>query len=78
MAKDWARMEEKARILIVDDDESTCRSMKVIFEAKNYDTDIVHTGQEAIAAIKKRSFNLAVLDIRLPDVDGITLLEQLS
>ncbi len=78
MARDWARMREKARILIVDDDESTCRSMKVIFEAKNYDADIVLSGQEAIAATKKRPYNLAIIDIRLPDIDGITLLEQLS
>ncbi|MEE9540831.1 MAG: PAS domain S-box protein, partial [Candidatus Thorarchaeota archaeon] len=71
-------MREKGRILIVDDDESICRSMKVIFEAKNYDADIVHSGQEAIAATKKRPYNLAIIDIRLPDIDGITLLEQLS
>jgi len=68
----------KERILIVDDDESICRTMNLIFEAKNYDTEIVYSGQEAIAAIKKRPYNLAILDIRLPDVDGIILLEQLS
>ncbi len=71
-------MEAETRILIVDDDESISRTMELIFEAKNYATKIALSGQEAIAATKERDYNLAILDIRLPDVDGITLLGQLS
>ncbi len=78
MAEDCVSMREKERILIVDDDESMCKTMKNIFEVKNYSVETVQTGKEAIAANKKKPFNIAVLDLRLPDMDGISVLAQLS
>ena len=70
-------MEEKAKILIVDDDESICKTMNLIFEAKGYDIETVNTGQEAIAAAQRSPYNLAILDIRLPDMDGVDLFTRL-
>ncbi|MCK5303241.1 MAG: response regulator [Candidatus Thorarchaeota archaeon] len=58
-------MEEKAKILIVDDDESICGTMELIFQAKGYNIETVNTGQEAIAAAPINPYNLAILDIRL-------------
>ncbi len=71
-------MGEKARILIVDDNEAICKTMKNIFQAKNYVVEIVHSGKDAIAANKKQKFNVAILDLRLPDMDGIAILTELS
>ena len=71
-------MDEKERILIVDDDESTRRSLTLIFENKGYETETARTGQEAIEKAQKRFFNLAILDIKLPDTKGIELVAPLK
>jgi signal transduction histidine kinase/ActR/RegA family two-component response regulator len=71
-------MEEKQSILIVDDDESARRSLRLIFEKMGYDTETAATGREAIEKAQVRFFNTALLDIKLPDVEGIELLAPLK
>jgi diguanylate cyclase (GGDEF)-like protein/PAS domain S-box-containing protein len=66
------------RILIVDDDESARRSLRLIFEKKGYEVETAGTGREAIERAQGRFFNLALLDIRLPDMEGIELLAPLK
>jgi signal transduction histidine kinase len=66
------------RILIVDDDESICRSLRLIFKRKGYETETAGTGREAIEKAQGGFFNLALLDIRLPDTAGIELLAPLK
>ena len=69
---------EKASILIVDDDESTCKSLSLILNKKGYETGTARTGQEALKQVRERFFNLALLDIELPDMDGAELLMPLK
>ncbi|MDD5528719.1 MAG: response regulator [bacterium] len=64
----------KNSILIVDDDESTCKSLKLIFNRKGYKVDIALSGEKALEKIQNRFFNLALLDIRLPDIEGADLI----
>ncbi len=71
-------MEEKESILIIDDDEGTCKSLSLIFEKKNYEIETAGTGREAIEKAQGRFFNAALLDIRLPDMEGIELLGPLK
>ena len=71
-------VEKKAKILIVDDDESTRRSLTLILSRKGYDTDTAGTGQEVLEKTQQSFFNIALLDIRLPDVEGIELLAPLK
>jgi len=71
-------MNEKESILIVDDDESTRRSLSLIFGKKGYETETARTGQEALEKTRGRFFNLALLDLRLPDMEGIGLLVPLK
>ncbi len=67
-------MDEKESILIVDDDESTCRTLALILGKKGYETEAAGTGQEAIEKAQGRFFNLALIDLRLPDKEGVELL----
>ena len=67
-------MNEKESILIVDDDESTCRTLALILRKKGYETEAAGTGQEAIEKAQGRFFNLALIDLRLPDMEGVELL----
>ena len=71
-------MDEKESILIIDDDESTCRSLTLIFNKKGYETETAGTGREAIEKAQGRFFNVALLDIRLPDMEGTALLVPLK
>ncbi|MCK4964622.1 MAG: response regulator, partial [Dehalococcoidia bacterium] len=70
--------DKKARILIVDDDESSCRSLSLILGKDGYETETAGTGREALEKAQQRFFNLAFLDIRLPDVEGIKLITALK
>ena len=65
------------RILIVDDDESTRTTLALVFGEKGYQTETAGTGQEALDKVRERFFNLALLDIKLPDMSGLDLLARL-
>jgi len=71
-------VDRKGSILIVDDDDSTCRSLTLVLGRKSYDAETVGTGREAMEKAQGRSFNLVLLDIKLPDVEGIELLAPLK
>ena len=71
-------MDEKESILIVDDDESTCRTLALIFGKKSYETESIGTGREAIEKVQRRFFNVVLLDIKLPDMEGTELLTLLK
>jgi len=69
--------ENKLRILIVEDDENIRKTMKNILQQKGYETDTAKTGREAEEKAKTRFYNLALLDIKLPDMEGTQLLAKL-
>lgn len=71
-------MAEKATILIVDDDQAICRTLSLIFEKGGYETETAGTGREAIEKAQGQFFNLALLDIKLPDMEGVELLTPLK
>lgn len=69
---------EKASILIVDDDEVTRKSLSLILGKKGYETEAAGTGQEALEKAQERFFNVALLDLKLPDMEGTELLASLK
>ena len=70
-------MDEKRSILIVDDDENIRRTLTLILGKKGYETETVASGREAIEKTEERFYNLALLDIRLPDMEGTELLTRM-
>lgn len=68
-------MDKLARILVVDDDETIRTTMRAILEDEGYLVDLASTGEEAIQLTMKKTYNIALLDIRLPDMEGIELLK---
>jgi len=65
---------EKKLILIVDDDRLILSGFKRSLELEGYVVDTAETGGEAIEKSKASSYNLALIDIRLPDMEGTELL----
>lgn len=52
--------------------------MKVILQDEGYTVDLAATGKEAIQKTQENAYNLALLDIRLPDIEGVELLKLLK
>lgn len=69
---------QKARILIVDDNESILETLSAILEEEGYITNTAKNGREAIEKSKMDFYNLALLDIRLPDIGGTKLLTKMK
>ena len=65
---------EKKRILVIEDDESVLQRIARILELEGYNVDAAKTGKEAIEKSNLKSYNLALIDFRLPDMEGTKLL----
>ena len=70
--------ESKKTILVVDDDKSILRTFTRILEKSGYAIDVAETGKEAIEKAETHHYDLALVDIRLPDMDGTDLLAKLK
>jgi PAS domain S-box-containing protein len=71
-------MENKSNILIVDDDEGMRQTLELILKKEDYQLATAGTGETGLALAREQFFNIALLDIRLPDVTGTDLLPQLK
>ena len=65
----------KAKILMVDDDEHICRVMSLILEGEGFEVETAFTGENAIKKSKAKVYDAAILDIRLPDMEGTKVLK---
>ncbi len=71
-------MGERARIIVVDDDEDIRKVLKTILEEEGYVVDTAENGKEAIKKSNAKFYNLALIDIRLPDMEGTKLLSAIK
>ena len=67
-----------SKILIIDDDDTICKTLAVTLESEGYQVDTAKTGEEAIAKSYSHFYNLAIVDWRLPDMHGTELLGRLK
>ena len=67
----------EARILIIDDDENIRKVLQAILEDEGYAVDTAETAKKGIERSEKAFYNLALIDVRLPDMEGIELLSKL-
>jgi len=65
------------KILLAEDDGNLGLLLKNYLNAKNYDTTLVRTGVQALDAFSKSTFNICILDIMMPEMDGITLAKEI-
>ena len=71
-------MSESARILVIDDEESIRRTISMTLEHAGYVVDTAENGKQAIEKAETNFYNLALIDIRLPDMEGTGLLTALK
>ncbi len=77
MATDPTAGNGRARILVVEDDASLARLIAEQLGHAGYRADAVGLGREALGRAETESFDLVVLDLNLPDIDGIEVAERL-
>jgi two-component system response regulator PilR (NtrC family) len=70
-------MEKTTRILIVDDDENIRKVLQTILEDEGYIVEAAETAKKGIEKSENAFYNLALIDVRLPDMEGIELLSKL-
>ena len=65
------------KILIIEDDPSVCSALDVLFRGAGYQIETARNGQSAIQILSKKTFALCMIDLRLPDIGGIAVLEEI-
>ena len=70
-------MGNPTRILVVDDDEGVRNSLATILKDEGYTVDVAKNGSEAIEKSKAAFYNVALIDIRLPDMEGTEILTRM-
>ena len=66
------------RILVVDDEPDYCNVMKVILEANGHMVTCDTSGQAALATLAKKSFDLVITDLMMPEIDGRQLMAEIK
>jgi CheY-like chemotaxis protein len=74
--KNFAEPRSK-RLLVVEDNEAERMSIRELLGHSDIEIETAGTGQDALAALRDRSFDCAVLDLRLPDMSGFDVLEHI-
>ena len=70
-------MDIKDRVLVVEDDKSIRNFFRTILEANNYDVIMANTGAEAYSMVTSQCPDLVILDLGLPDMDGMKILKSI-
>lgn len=68
---------ERRLVLVADDDEDILVLVRTVLERAGYEVSAVRDGAEAIAAARQRRPDLAVLDVAMPELDGLEVLRRL-
>ena len=65
------------KILIIDDDRELCALIKRSVQAENIEADFCKTGKEGLQKLKEQEYQLVVLDVMMPGMDGFETLEEI-
>ena len=71
-------MDKAKKILLIDDDETITQTLTLALEDEGFIVDSAKTGKEAITKSFENFYNIAVVDWRLPDIEGTQLLGELK
>lgn len=71
-------MAEPTSILIVDDDEGMLKTLNYILTDKGYEVVTLNNGFKAIELIKERAFNVVLIDIKMPGMNGVEVLKEIK
>jgi two-component system KDP operon response regulator KdpE len=65
------------RVLVVDDDHQLLRAMRIALSARGYEVTVAQSGAAGLAAAEQGSTDLVIVDLGLPDMDGVSVVQAL-
>ena len=65
------------KVLVVDDDPQVCKTVGKILQENNYQVQTYTQPRQALQAVRKTPFDIALIDIKMPDVNGVELVEKM-
>lgn len=71
-------MDDRAKILVVDDEPTICSMMNVFLKQIGYEVKTVNSGEEAIALFNEEAPDMVLLDISMPGMRGIDVLQEMK
>nr|MDA8122590.1 response regulator [Deltaproteobacteria bacterium] len=69
-------IEKKVNIMVVDDEEIVRSSLTSWLEEDGYDVEAVESGKKALERLPAKSWNLMLVDLKMPGMDGLQLMEE--
>ncbi|MDA8791601.1 response regulator [Bacteriovoracaceae bacterium] len=66
------------KVLVVDDDLVLQQSVQKALEFHHFNVDVANNGKEAVNAIYRDKYDLVVMDVNMPEMDGITALTEIK
>lgn len=70
--------ETKGRVLVVDDDEAVRSSIRLTLETLGYEVDEASDGEEGVSLQKSSPFDIAIIDMMMPNKDGLEMIRELK
>jgi len=70
-------MKSNSSLLVVDDDVDTCRNLSDILTDLGYHVDMAHDGPSALELVRRKAYAIALLDLKMPGMDGLTLYREI-
>jgi two-component system, NtrC family, response regulator HydG len=71
-------LEKRARILVVDDDPDICRNLSDILTDLGFHVDCAQNGRGALELVSRQPYDVALLDLKMPGMDGLTLYREIK
>src|SRR2546428_789145 len=68
----------RSSVLVVDDDVDTCRNLSDILTDLGYHVDCAHDGPSALDLVRRNAYDVALLDLKMPGMDGLTLYREIK
>lgn len=69
-------MEHQESILIVDDEQEILNVYRYFFDKRGFHVEVAHNGREGLEKLRTRKFEVAIVDLKMPEMDGIEMIRQ--
>ncbi|NPA48398.1 MAG: response regulator, partial [Thermodesulfobacteria bacterium] len=71
-------MEERLKVLVIDDEEGFCELFESLLRKEGFEVHTTTDPQEGLELVREGEIDIVFLDLRMPDVDGLTLLKSIK
>jgi len=77
---EWLNQKAKFKksVLVIDDESALCRLLEVNLTANGFEVEVAMSGEEALKKLTQRNFDLVLLDLLLPEMNGIEVFKEIS